>query len=327
MRRAERRLRRWFVLAAVVCASAGCGHGQSVSTSGNAAAQAAAQVQFPPAPPATQTGGFDGNRAYELDKELVAIGPRPAGSVANERQQAFLISQLKSYGCPVTEDDFHASTPAGNLAMKNILVKLPGTRPDIVIYATHYDTKLLPNFVGADDGASSTALMLELARSLCVRKNALTVWIAFFDGEEAIRDWSDTDSTYGSRELAAELALSGELVKVKALVLADMIGISNLHILRDANSTGWLTDVVWATAQRLGYGSVFLNTRSSVEDDHTPFLRRSVAACDVIDLDDAAERGIWHTTQDSLDKIDPRSIALVGHVFIESLPALEQKIH
>jgi Zn-dependent M28 family amino/carboxypeptidase len=310
---------------ALVCASAGCGHGQPAAASANGAA--AAQVQPPQAPPASQTGGFDGNRAYELDKELVAFGPRPAGSDANARQQAFLIAQLKSSGCPVTEDDFHASTPAGNLAMKNIIVKLPGTRPDIVIYATHYDTKLLPNFVGADDGASSTALMLELARSLCAQKNALTVWIAFFDGEEAVQDWSDTDSTYGSRELAAELALAGDLGKVKAMVLADMIGISNLQIPRDTNSTSWLTDVVWSTAQRLGYGNVFLNSTTSVEDDHTPFLRRGIPSCDVIDLEDTAQRGIWHTTEDSLDKIDPRSIALVGHVFIESLPALEQKIH
>jgi len=318
---------RWLGFAAMVCASAGCGHGQPASADGSGSASPAAQAPPPQAPPAAQTGGFDGNRAYELDKELVAFGPRPAGSEANSRQQAFLISQLKSYGCPVTEDDFHASTPAGNLAMKNIIVKLPGTRPEIVIYATHYDTKLLPNFVGADDGASSTALVLELARSLCARKNSLTVWLAFFDGEEAVQEWSDTDSTYGSRELAAELALSGDLGKVKALVLADMIGISNLQIPRDANSTGWLTDLIWSTAQRLGYGQVFLNSKSSTEDDHTPFLKRGVAACDVIDLDDAAQRGIWHTTEDSLDKIDPRSIALVGHVFIESLPALEQKIH
>jgi hypothetical protein len=322
-----RPLPRWLVVVALVCASAGCGHGQPAAASGNGAAQASPQMQFPPAPPAAQTGGFDGNRAYELDKELVAIGPRPAGSEANEHQQTFIISQLKSYGCPVTEDDFHASTPAGNLAMKDIIVKIPGTRPDIVLYATHYDTKLLPNFVGADDGASSTALMMELARSLCARKSSLTVWIAFLDGEEAVVEWSDTDSTYGSRELAAELALSGEISKVKAMVLADMIGISNLQILRDTNSTGWLTDLVWSTAQRLGYGNVFLNSTSSVEDDHTPFLRRGVAACDVIDLDDTAQRGIWHTTQDSFDKIDPRSIALVGHVFIETLPALEQKIH
>jgi glutaminyl-peptide cyclotransferase len=316
-------MNRFLVLIALVCASAGCGHGQPAASANG---PAAAQVQLPQAPPASQTGGFDGNRAYELDKELVAFGPRPAGSDANARQQAFLIAQLKSSGCPVTEDDFHASTPAGNLAMKNIIVKLPGTRPDIVIYATHYDTKLLPNFVGADDGASSTALMLELARSLCAQKNALTVWIAFFDGEEAVQAWSDTDSTYGSRELAAELALAGDLGKVKAMVLADMIGISNLQIPRDTNSTSWLTDVVWSTAQRLGYGNVFLNSTTSVEDDHTPFLRRGIPSCDVIDLEDTAQRGIWHTTEDSLDKIDPRSIALVGHVFIESLPALEQKI-
>ncbi len=276
---------RWLGLAAMICAAAGCGHGQPSAASANGAAQPAAQAQPPQAPPASQTGGFDGNRAYELDKELVAFGPRPAGSEANARQQAFIISQLKSYGCPVTEDDFHASTPSGNLAMKNIIVKLPGTRPDIVIYATHYDTKLLPNFVGADDGASSTALMMELARSLCARKNALTVWIAFFDGEEDVDPqygaWGDLN-TFGSRELAAEMANSGDLKKLKAMVLADMIGISNLKIPRDANSTEWLTDVVWSTAQRLGYGDVFLNSKSS--DGRRPYAisqaRRRGVRCD-----------------------------------------------
>jgi Zn-dependent M28 family amino/carboxypeptidase len=206
--------------------------------------------------------------------------------------------------------------------MRNIVAKIPGTSPDIVLFLTHYDTKRLPNFVGADDGGSSTGLMLELARLLCARKNALTVWIVFLDGEEAFNfQWQDPDNTYGSRELAARMALSGDLAHTKAIILADMIGSKDLRIKRDANSTSWLTDLVWSTASRLGYGNVFVSSETSVEDDHIPFLRRRVPAVDIIDL----EIPYWHTSEDTLDKTSPRSLAIVGHVLIAVLPQLEQK--
>ena len=311
-------------LGATVCA---CGHGDSVSGTASSSAQSAVQPAAPPqAPPPSQLDGFDAADAYNQVAKLVSFGSRPAGSDANHRQQQYIIAQLKSYGCPVEEDDFHSPTPIGDVAMKDIVVKIPGARPDIVLFATHYDTKTLANFVGADDGASSTAVMLELARQLCARKNQLTLWIAFLDGEEAFNwDWQDPDNTYGSRELAAEMSLSGDLPKLKAMLLADMIGIYNLQIKRDTTSTPWLTDLVWSTAARLGYGNVFVNDTTSVDDDHTPFLKRGVAACDVIDFEGAMP--IWHTVNDTLDKIDPRSLGITGHVFLESFFALEQKIH
>jgi glutaminyl-peptide cyclotransferase len=327
-----RRITLWFALTTLgvvlgVAVGAGmlaCGKGQSVSGASPAPAQSAAPP--PQAPPPAQLDGFDAAYTYDQVAKLVAFGPRPAGSDANHRQQQYIIAQLKSYGCPVEERDFHTPTPIGDVAMKDIVVKIPGARPDIVLFATHYDTKTLANFVGADDGASSTALMLELARVLCVRKNQLTLWIAFFDGEEAFNwDWQDPDNTYGSRELAAEMALSGDLPHVKAMVLADMIGIYNLQIKRDSTSTPWLTDLIWSTAARLGYGNAFVNDTTEVDDDHDPFLKRGVPSCDVIDLEGAS--AIWHTTNDTLDKIDPPSLGLVGHVFLESFFALEQKVH
>jgi glutaminyl-peptide cyclotransferase len=304
-----------------------CGHGQPVSSAASSAAAAAQQAAaLPQAPPPSQLDGFDAARAYDQVAKLVAFGPRPAGSDANARQQQYLIAQLKSYGCPVEEDDFHSQTPIGNVGMKDIVVKIPGASPNIVLFGTHYDTKTLANFVGADDGASSTALMLEIARNLCGRKNQLTLWIAFFDGEEAFNwDWVDPDNTYGSRQLAAQMSLDGDLPRLKAMVLADMIGIHDLQIERDTSSTPWLTDLIWSTAARLGYGNVFVDATTSVDDDHTPFLKRGVAACDVIDLNGAS--AIWHTTNDTLDKIDPRSLGITGHVFLESFFALEQKFH
>src|SRR6202521_5924158 len=149
------------------------------------------------APAAETTGGFDGARAYKHVEQLVAIGPHPAGSEGIRRAQEYIIGQLKSFGCPVEEQDFHApSTPVGDVAMKNILVKIPSASPNILIFSSHYDTKRLDNFVGANDGGSSTGVLLELARLLCARKNAATIWLAFFDGEEDFNlTWTNRDNT------------------------------------------------------------------------------------------------------------------------------------
>jgi len=276
---------------------------------------------------------FDGARAFEHVRHLVEIGPRPPASDGIHRAQVYIIGQLKSYGCPVEEHDFHAPTALGDLAMKNIIVKLRGTSSGIVLYTTHYDTVRIPNFVGADDGGSGTGTMLELARLFCARKNSLNVWIVFFDGEEAQGNWvgkanvqwnnDGSNNTYGSREMAAQMALSGELKRVKAMILADMIGPVNLNIKRDTNSTTWLTDLIWATAAQLGYQNVFVNDKTSVSDDHLSFIRRGVAGCDLIDF--SVKDTYWHTPQDTLDKVDPRSLAIVGEVLAATLPRFEKK--
>ena len=269
-------------------------------------------------------------------RQLVEIGPRPPGSNGIHRAQAYIIAQLKSLGCQIEEHDFHGSTPLGDIPMKNIIAKIPGTGSDIVLYTTHYDTLRVANFVGADDGGSGTGTMLELARVFCARKAkiAANVWIVFFDGEEAQGQWTDknsvqwtaTNNTYGSREMAASMALSGDLKRVKAMILADMIGPSDLKIKRDTGSTRWLTELMWATAARLGYGNVFVSENTTVGgDDHFSFIRRGVSGCDIIDFDIAPT--YWHTPQDTLDKVDPRSLAIVGYVFVETLPALEKKFH
>src|SRR5713226_5171834 len=161
------------------------------------------------APPPEKTGGFDGKRAFAHVAKQVSFGPRPSGSQAIAHLQDYLQSELKSYGCSVEADSFGAdNTPVGRLSMKNILVKIPGEKPGVILLGTHYDTKRLENFVGADDGGSSTGVMLELARLLCSQRGKYPVWIAFFDGEEAVKEWSDTDSRYGSRQMAARLAAS-----------------------------------------------------------------------------------------------------------------------
>jgi len=280
------------------------------------------------APPASQTGGFDGTKAYDQVAKLVSFGPRPPASDAIHRTQDYIRLQLKSFGCAVDEDDFSAQTPIGTLAMSNIVAKVPGTGQGIILLLTHYDTKRVDGFVGAEDSGSSTGLMLEMARLLCGgAKQPNAVWIAFLDGEEtqATFEWSDADSLYGSRELAARLALSSDLKRVKAVILADMVGQYNLRILRDSGSPKWLTDTIWHTAARLGYRDVFVSQETSTEDDHLPFARRGVPAIDIIDLGDYQNLGYWHTTQDTLDKISPRSLAIVGHVILESISELQKR--
>jgi glutaminyl-peptide cyclotransferase len=319
------RLRRGAIRLAVlslVCLAA-CGHSSS-SESGAQGTGSPQAATFPPAPPAETTGGFDGTRAYKHVEQLVAIGPHSAGSAGIRRAQEYIVGQLKSFGCPVEEQDFHApSTPVGDVAMKNIVVKIPSANPNIILFTSHYDTKRIDNFVGADDAGSSTGVLLELARLLCARKNVETIWLAFFDGEEAFNpDWVDPDNTYGSRQLAASLALSGDLKRVKAMILVDMVGPTNPVFKRETNSTPWLTDLIWSTAARLGYGRVFIKDSAAIEDDHLSFLKRDVPAADIIDLDVP----YWHTTQDTLDKVDPRTLAITGHVLIESVPELEKKI-
>jgi glutaminyl-peptide cyclotransferase len=279
------------------------------------------------APPADKTGGFDGKRAFDQVAKQVSFGPRPPGSAAIKQLQDYLIGELKSYGCTVDTDDFSADTPVGRVPMKNILVKIPGEKPGIILLGTHYDTKKMDNFVGADDAGSSTAVMLEVARNLCKQPaGKYAVWIAFFDAEEAFNlQWQDPDNTYGSRQMAAQLATSGDLPKVKAFILADLVGGRNSHFRRDPESTKWVVDLVWNVADRLGYSNVFLSESGGPGgDDHLSFTKRNVPSVDIIDLV-PEEVPYWHTTQDTLDKISPKTLAITGHTILESIKELQKK--
>jgi len=303
---------------------AGCG----AKADGDGAAPVSAAPATSPlqagdeAPPAEKTGGFDGKRAFAHVAKQVGFGPRASGSAAIGQLQEYIQSELTSYGCKVESDSFSSDTPAGRLPMKNIVAKIPGDKPEIIMLATHYDTKRLENFVGADDGASSTAVMLELARLLCGKRGPYQVWITFFDGEEAVKFiWQDPDNRYGSRQMAAKLAMSGDLPKIKAVLLADMVGSRNLRFRREADSTKALTDLIWSTAVRLGYSNIFVNESSATVDDHIVFLKRGVPAVDVINF----EIPYWHTVEDTLDKVSAKSLAITGHVFLESLKQLQSK--
>ena len=293
----------------------------------SAAAPGAGHRGADDAPAPDTTGGFDGKRAFEHVARQVGFGPRPSGSQALAQTQDYILTQLKSDGCTTEVDAFNADTPIGRLQMKNILVKIPGDDASIILLGTHYDSLLRHDitFVGADDSGSSTAVMLELARLLCGKHGKHAVWIAFFDGEEAMKDWSETDSRYGSRQMAARLAASGDLPKIKAFLLADMVGSRSLHFARESSSTPSLVDLMWATAAKLRYSQIFVNTSSGAQDDHDSFLKRKVPSMDVIDFDREQDVPFWHTADDTLDKISARSLAISGHVFLETVNELQKR--
>jgi glutaminyl-peptide cyclotransferase len=267
---------------------------------------------------------FDSGRAWDHLRQLVAIGPRPSGSPAIEQTRTYIKAQLTAAGLTATEQAWDAQTPLDNVRMVNLLATIPGARKERIVIAGHYDTKLYRQFrfVGASDGGSSTAFLLELARVLKARKNPLTIELLFLDGEEArLPDWHGTDNTYGSRHYVDLAKRDGSLTTLKALVLVDMIGDRDLRMRRDTNSTPWLTDILWREAKRQRLDDHFIADSTKIEDDHLPFLAAGVPSVDVIDLDYEA----WHTAADTLDAVSARSLQVVGDVILGALPEIEKR--
>jgi Zn-dependent M28 family amino/carboxypeptidase len=289
---------------------------------------AADQRGAPQAPAATQA--FDSGKAFEHLKQMVALGPRPAGSPALMLTRAYITKQLAASGLTVTEQAFTADTPVGMVPMVNLIVKLPGRRTDRILFTGHYDTKPLKGevFVGASDGASSGAFLMELARALKDRPREFSYEFVWFDGEEAFcLGWDECakpgspDNTYGSRYYVDAAKKAGTLGSIKALILVDMIGARNLRLEREAKySAKWLNDIIWAAAKKLGHDAVFQDVDTAIEDDHQPFFEAGVACSDLIDLNDYPQ---WHTAQDDLDHVAARSLQIVGDVVLAALPEIE----
>ena len=282
----------------------------------------------PPEPP--KASDFSAARAFEHMKVMCELGPRPSGSAAIGKAQDYILSELKSYGLKVVEYPFVAKTPRGTVPMKNIIAELPGEKPDMVLITGHYDTKRQAGFIGANDGASSTAAVLETARVLAKTRPEYTLWFVFFDGEEAVVEWNamnGTDNTYGSRRLVSEMLANGSLSRVRAMILYDMIGDKNLDLKRDAESTPWLVDSIWNTATRLGAAKFFLAHETAIEDDHVPFRNEGISAVDLIDFDYGPNHEYWHTNQDTLDKVSGDSVKIVGDVVLSSLPEIFKQLN
>jgi glutaminyl-peptide cyclotransferase len=270
---------------------------------------------------------FNAARAMQYTREVVALGPRPIGSANHKKVEGYIAAHLKSD--QVEDDAFVADTPEGKFPVRNIIAKFPGTREGIIVIAGHYDTNYpLRNsgYVGANDGGSSTAILLELANQFRRKKReGYSVWLLWTDGEEAVRNWTATDSLYGVRHLAEKWQNDGTLKNIKAFLLADMIGDADLNVDRDSNSTPWLEDMVYHAATQLGYQSHFFARTITVEDDHLPFVERAVPSADLIDLDYGYGNVFHHTSQDTLDKLSPKSIEIVGKVILATVQMLDKK--
>jgi glutaminyl-peptide cyclotransferase len=327
-------------LLTLLCAAPGCNNEKTSAqnqaspaasandTSASSSGAPSKPLNLPPdsgPPPA-----FDSNRAMQYVKEIVAFGPRPLGSANHKKVEDYIESHLK--GDQVEHDVFSADTPVGKFPVHNIVAKYPGNKDGVIIIASHYDTNYPlrdTSYVGANDGASSSALLLEFANQLRGKtRDGYSVWLVWDDAEEAMVPDTQldfmADSLYGITHLAEKWEADGTLKKTKAFLLADMIGDADLDIDRDLNSTPWLEDVVYESATRLGYQSHFFGRNNQVSDDHLPFVKRGVPSADIIDFTYGYNNVFWHTPQDTVDKLSPKSLQIAGSTMLETVRILDK---
>ena len=273
---------------------------------------------------------IDGKRAMQYAKEIVKFGPRPLASANHKKVEDYIDAHLK--GDQVEDDVFSAETNVGKFPVHNIIAKFPGTKDGIIVFASHYDTNYpLRNtsYVGANDGASTSALLLEIANQLRGKtREGYSIWLVWDDAEEAMKPDTEvefmSDSLYGITHLAEKWQADGTLKKVKAFLLADMIGDADLNVDRDSNSTPWLQDVVYEAAARRGEQSHFYARSLPMDDDHLPFVKRGVPSVDLIDFLYGYNNVFWHTPQDTIDKLSPKSLEIVGGVMLETARLLDK---
>jgi glutaminyl-peptide cyclotransferase len=284
-------------------------------------ASAPAPAQAPSAPAPTVNSA----RAMQYVKEIVAIGGRAPGSSGHKKEENYIANHLK--GDTVEHDTFTAKTPEGEFPLDNIIAKYPGTKECVVVVGSHYDTNYpLKNYLGANDGGSTSGLLLELANHLRGKKReGCSVWLAWFDGEEAFDKWSASDSLYGSKHLAEKWRSDGTAKKIRALILLDMIGDADLSVDRDDNSDQKLLDLIRESAAQLGYQSFFFSRELAIEDDHLPFKNVGVPVADLIDFDYGYNNSFHHTPEDTLDKLSPKSLQIVGDVVLATIQRLDMQ--
>ncbi|MGA8617033.1 MAG: M28 family peptidase [Candidatus Sulfotelmatobacter sp.] len=299
----------------------------------NAIQAAPADTSLPKLSVPPDTGpspSIDGDRAMKYLKEIVALGPRPLGSANHKKVEDYILAHLK--GDNIENDVFTADTPKGKFPVHNIIAKFPGSKEGIIVIASHYDTNYpLRNtsFVGANDGGSSSALLLELANQLRGKKrDGYSIWLVWDDAEESIKPDTEvdflSDSLYGIRHLAEKWQADGTLKKIKVFLLLDMVGDADLNIDHELNSAPWLEAVIYEAASRLGYQSHFFGRALPMEDDHLPFVQKGVPSADVIDFTYGFNNVFWHTTQDTVDKLSPKSLEIVGGTMLETVRILDK---
>lgn len=280
-----------------------------------------------------------GAHVMDLTRQYLAAAPkRYIGSPGHEAAERFIRDHFKPEAAKgnFVDDNFTARTPQGFMTMHNLLVKFPSTNPakrdNVIVLASHYETNYWLkdiNFVGANDGACTSALLIALGEYYRAHPPAGdSVWLLFTDGEESINSqWSDSDSLYGTRHIAARWSADGTLPHIKAFVLADMIGWKDMNITRESNSTPWLEDLLARAAKDTGHSSYVFRESMAVDDDHIPFKQRGVPVLDIIDYKygtPADPEAFHHTAQDTMDKLSTQSLQVSADLFLEVVKLINE---
>jgi hypothetical protein len=258
---------------------------------------------------------FSGEKAFAHVQRLVDFGPRPAGSTAIEKSRDYIEDQLRRFGWQVTRQTFSDDTPRGKIHFVNLLAQFSGqgtARASLLLLCSHYDTKMFDTirFVGANDGGSSTGLLLELARVIGQHPNlARKIELVFFDGEEAVEQFSQADGLYGSRYFARQLQGAGAK-QFRGGLLFDMVGDRSLGITLPADSPPEMARDIFAAAETLKLRNYFTYLGRDLIDDHVPLNAIGIPTIDIIDFD----YPWWHTADDTIDKISAQSLQIVGSV-------------
>ena len=283
-----------------------------------------------------QAHGVSGVEVLKLTQQYVNVAPkRYVGSPGHAAAESF----IKSHFAPevakgnFVDDAFTARTPVGMLNMHNLLVKFPGKKDGIIVLATHYETNYWLkdiNFIGANDGACTTALLIELGAYYRAHPpQGYSIWLLFTDGEESInKEWTETDSLYGTRHIAAKWSGDGTIGHIKAFVLADMIGWKQLNIDKETNSTPWLLELEAKAGRETGHSKYLFRDSQAIEDDHLPFVQRGVPSLDVIDFEygtAADPEAYHHTEQDTMDKLSVASLQVAADLFLEIVKLIDAR--
>ena len=250
-------------------------------------------------------------------QRLVDFGPRPPGSDAIEKSRDYIERDLRLFGWQAIRQAFTGDTPRGKVRFVNLIARFraQGSTAPSFLLCSHYDTKTFDTirFVGANDGGSSTGLLLELARVLGLHPNLATkVELVFFDGEEAYENFSETDGLYGSRYFARQLADARTGKQFRGGILFDMVGDRSLDVTLPTDSPVKMARDIFASADALKFRSYFSYFDREMTDDHTPLNAIGIPTVDMIDFDFAW----WHTADDTIDKLSAQSLQIVGSVAV-----------
>jgi glutaminyl-peptide cyclotransferase len=262
---------------------------------------------------------FSGEKALSHVQQLIDLGPRPPGSDALEKSRVYLEKQLSTLGWKVTRQVFTDETPRGTVQFVNLIAQFDtrGSKvaPPSFLLCSHYDTKLFDagRFVGANDGGSSTGLLVEIARVLGQNPElAQKIELVFFDGEEAYNNFSETDGLYGSRYFARQLEQTKTAAQFRGGIVFDMIGDRSLVVTLPPDSPAQIAHDIFSSADALKVRDHFTYFGGGITDDHTPLNAVGVPTIDLIDFDYPP----WHTTDDTIDKLSAQSLQVVGSVAV-----------